>query len=88
MSAVYLAEGPGALAPAWAMAVVQLALWSGLLYLGARLVARLLGELSDPARRFATLALVVLLFGVSLLEIYSTPLSSSRLRSNLFGLLE
>lgn len=88
MSVVYIAEGPGRLASSWILAIGQLVVWCGLLYLGVRVVARLLGSLSDSARRVAVLALVVLLFGVSYMEIYSTPLSSSRLRSNISGIFE
>lgn len=88
MSVVYIAEGPGALASSWILAIGQLVVWCALLYLGVRLVARLLGTFSDAARPFAALVVVVLLFGFSCMEIYSTPLSSSRLRSNILGLFE
>jgi hypothetical protein len=53
------------------------------LFVVAALLARLLGGLRPGARTAVVGALVAALLGASLLEIYSTPLSSSRLRSNL-----
>ena len=88
MSVVYATEGSGPLAAIWVMALVQSLLWTALLYWAASLVARALSALSSVPRSLLALSLVAALFACSLSEIYQTPLSSTRLRSNLLHLFE
>jgi hypothetical protein len=88
MSAVYVTEGAGQLVWAWLMAGVQLAVWTLLLFAGAAVSARLMGRLSAPARTWVTLVLAGTMVGASLLEIYVTPLSSTRMRSSLLHVFE
>jgi hypothetical protein len=88
MSVVYATEGSGPLAAIWGMAIVQSLLWTALLYWAASLIARALGALSSGPRSLLALSLVAALFALSLSEIYQTPLSSTRLRSDLLHLFE
>ncbi len=88
MSVVYATEGSGPLAAIWGMAIVQSLLWTALLYLAASLIARVLGAFASGPRSILALSLVAALFALSLSEIYQTPLSSTRPRSNLLHLFE
>ena len=88
MTAVYVAEGAGALLMVWVLAVAQLLLWSAFAWLVAAVAARGLAHLVPGTRTAITLAIVALLGIASLFEIYSTPLSSTRMRSNLLQLFE
>lgn len=88
MSTVYLAEGPGPLAGIWGMALLQLLLWTVILYLGAALVARPLAAFAPWLRGILTISLAAFLLSLSFSEIYQTPLSSTRLRSGLLQLFE
>ena len=88
MSAVYVTEGPGPLAAIWIIAILQLLFWTLLLYLGATLVTRLLEAFAPWLRGILGVSLVALLLFLSLTEIYWTPLSSTRLRSDLLHLFE
>ena len=88
MTLVYSVEGPGPLVSAWVMAIVQLLVWSGVLYAGAGLVTRTLAALRSAPRSLVTAAIVAALLSMSMFPIYETPLSSTRLRSNALHLFE
>lgn len=88
MSAVYIAEGAGPLIAIWGMAVLQLLLWTALLFLGAALAARLLSTVPSWLRATVAVSLALILLTLSLSEIYQTPLSSTRLRSSILHIFE
>jgi len=89
VTSVFAVEG-GATAGALAgIALAQVVVWGGLLFLAAAGVTRGLARIAtDRARAAMTAALAIGLLGASLSDIYDTPLSSTRARSNLFHLFE
>lgn len=89
MGAVLAAEGGGTLTLLVGVGVFQLLLFAGLLWLAAALLAWGIQRLRAPAARSAVVvAIAIALFAVSLAEIYQTPLSSTRPRSNLTQIFE
>ena len=71
------------------LGALQTALYMGLFFLVATFAARAIERISQPVLRSAAVgSAVLLLFVSSLLPIYQTPLSSSRLRSDLWHLFE
>lgn len=87
---VLVAEGAGGTNGLFfALGLVQLVVWAGVLRLGAGLLSRSLARLPWPRARTVLVALLALaLIGAGLSPLYDTPLSSSRGRSNLLGLFE
>ena len=87
---VLVAEGAGGTNGLFfALGLVQLVVWAGVLRLGAGLLSRSLARLPWPRARTVLVALLALaLIGAGLWPLYDTPLSSSRGRSNLLGLFE
>jgi len=86
---VFVAEGGSTTGTLLGIGLVQLFVWTGLLFLATGLVARVLDRLSTDRARVATIAaLVVGLLGASLGDLYDTPLSSTRARSSLLHLFE
>src|SRR5215813_6628076 len=82
LSLVMVAEGGSALIRLCTLGVMQTALYTGLFMLAAGLAARALARIREASLRAATVgAFVFLLFASSLLPIYDTPLSSTRLHS-------
>ena len=89
MSAVLVAEGGGTLGALAGIGMLQALLYAGFLWLAAALIARWLERLRAPgARGMLVAAIAIALFAVSLAEIYDTPLSSTRPRSNLTQIFE
>jgi hypothetical protein len=89
MSLVMVAEGGSALIRICTLGIMQTALYTGLFMLAAGLAARGVMRLREPPFRVAAVGTAVfLLFASSLLPIYDTPLSSTRLRSDLWHLFE
>jgi hypothetical protein len=88
-SAVMLAEGGGTVMLMAALGIVQTLAYAGLFYLGAGLAAHALLRIGSPPMRVAALGTVIFLLVASAqLPIYETPLSSARLRSNLWQLFD
>jgi hypothetical protein len=86
---VLLAEGGRTVILFSVLGAVQTALYTGLFFLAAGLAARTVARISEPPLRVAAVGTVVfLLFASSLLPIYETPLSSTRMRSDLWHLFE
>ena len=87
ISTAWLAEGGTTVGTLAAITWVQTGVFSGLLFglaaLGARLLERVL---PTPRRTPAVLAVVILLLGWSLFDVYDTPLSSAGARTNLLEL--
>jgi hypothetical protein len=88
-AAVMLAEGGRTVILFGTLGVVQTAVYTGLFYLAARLAARGVERIDSPPLRVAAVGTAVfLLVASSLLPIYRTPLSSTRLQSDLWHLFE
>ena len=90
MVAVVATEGAAGFQGAFTiLGLVQSVLWLALCYGMAALLSRVI-ELAttEPRRVWAVGLLVVALFGVSLFEIYRTPISSVSLYSNVAGLFD
>src|SRR5258706_6716081 len=80
---VMLAEGGRTVIWFGALGLLQTALYTGLFFLAAGLVARMIAWIKEPPLRVAAVGTAVFLLVVSsLLPIYQTPLSSTRLRSD------
>jgi hypothetical protein len=89
LSLVGVAEGGRALWQICALGILQTQFYFGLFYLSARLLARGVARIPDPPLRVAAVGTAVFLLVVSsLLPIYETPLSSTRLHSDLWHLFE
>jgi hypothetical protein len=89
MSAVLVAEGGGTLGVLAGLGIAQTLLYAVVFRLVAAWVARGLDRLPAPRARSAVVVIVaIVLFAVSLAEIYDTPLSSTRPRSNLTHIFE
>lgn len=89
LSSVFAVEG-GRVAGLFAgLGVTQALLYGALLYAGTRFVASLLGRIGAPTlRSVLVVGIAVLLCGVSLTDLYDTPLSSTRLRSSVWQLFD
>lgn len=89
ITSVLVAEGGAVNAVLAGIGIVQVLVWAGLLFAAAALLARGLARISAAGvRTGVAAALAIALFGASLTDLYDTPLSSSRARSNLFQLFE
>src|SRR5258705_11553074 len=89
LSLVMVAEGGRALIWLCALGIMQTALYTGLFMLAAGLAARGVERIREAPLRVAAVGTVVfLLVASSLLPIYQTPLSSTRLHSDLWHLFE
>lgn len=87
--AVALAEGGAKVAGLMTMGLIQTLAYLGLFWLAAGLAAQLFARIASPPLRVAAVGTVIfLLFTSSLLPIYETPLSSTRLRSTLWQLFD
>jgi len=88
-TAVLLAEGGDRMTQLTLLGWVQAAVYAGLFFLVAHVAARLVSRIAAAPLRVAAVGTVVfLLVASSLLPIYETPLSSTRLRSHLWQLFE
>jgi hypothetical protein len=86
---VALAEGGRTLILFSSLGLAQTALYTLGFFLAASLVARAIARLGEPSLRIAAVGTAVfLLFASSLLPIYDTPMSSTRMRSDLWHLFE
>jgi hypothetical protein len=89
VSLIFATEGGSTVGTFVLLGAAQSLVYTGLFYLLARLVSRLVEGVVAERFRFAVLALVVLgLLGASLFEIYEMPLSSSGLRSSLVNIFD
>ena len=89
LSLVMVAEGGRALIRIGTLGILQTALYTGLFLLAAGLAARGVVRIREPPLRVAAVGTAVfLLFASAPLPIYQTPLSSTRLHSNLWHLFE
>jgi hypothetical protein len=89
LSLVLAAEGGRTLVWIAGMGIAQTALYTGLFFLAAALAARAVERFGEPRLRVAAVGTAVfLLVASSLLPIYQTPLSSTRLHSDLWHLFE
>ena len=89
LSLVLAAEGGRTLQWIAGMGIAQTALYTALFYIAAGLAARGIERLREPPLRVAAVGTVVFLLVVSgTLPIYQTPLSSTRLHSDLWHLFE
>jgi hypothetical protein len=88
-SAVMLAEGGRTAILFGCLGILQTALYAGLFFLAAHLASRAIERIGEPPLRVAAVGTAVfLLFASAQLPIYETPLSSTRLYSNLWHLFE
>jgi len=88
-TAVMVAEGGRTVFLFGTLGIVQTAVYTGLFYLAARLAARGVARIGSPPMQVAAVGTAVfLLVASSLLPIYQTPLSSTRMRSDLWHLFE
>ena len=89
LSLVMVAEGGSALIRICTLGIMQTALYMGLFMLAAGLAARGIARIREAPLRVAAVGTIVFLLVVSsTLPIYQTPLSSTRLHSNLWHLFE
>src|SRR5262245_48376763 len=89
LTLVSVEEGGRALMQICALGISQTLLYTGFFFLAARLAARAVERIPEPPLRVAAVGTAVfLLVASSLLPIYETPLSSTRLHSNLWHLFE
>jgi hypothetical protein len=89
LSLVMIAEGGHALIRIGELGIAQTAIYTGLFWLAAGLAARGVARIREaPVRTAAVVSAVFLLVASSLLPIYETPLSSTRLHSDLWHLFE
>ena len=85
---VALAEGGRSVVLFSSLGVLR-TIYTGLFFLAAGLVARAIARISEPPLRVVAVGTAVfLLFASSLLPIYQTPMSSTRMRSDLWHLFE
>jgi hypothetical protein len=88
-AAVMIAEGGHTPVLFGMLGIAQTAIYLALFYVAARLAARALERVGSPRLRGAAVAGVVLALVVSsLFPIYRTPLSSTRMRSDVWHLFE
>ena len=86
---VMVAEGGRSVIFLGGLGVAQTAIYTALFLLAAELASRAVARISEPPLRVAAVGTAVfLLVASSLLPIYQTPLSSSRLHSDLWHLFE
>jgi len=86
---VALAEGGYSVILFSTLGLLQTALYTALFFLVANLAARAISRFREPPLRIAAVGTAVfLLFASSLLPIYDTPMSSTRMRSDLWHLFE
>jgi hypothetical protein len=86
---VLVAEGGPSVLLFSALGLLQTAIYTGLFFLAAGLAARALSRIKGPPLRIAAVGTAVfLLLASSQLPIYQTPLSSTRMRSDLWHLFE
>jgi hypothetical protein len=86
---VALAEGGRSVILFSSLGLAETALYTMAFFLAASLAARAITRLSEPFLRIAAVGTAVfLLFASSLLPIYQTPMSSTRMRSDLWHLFE
>jgi len=86
---VLIAEGGRTVILLGVLGALQTALYTALFYLAAALAARAVERIREPPVRIAAVGTAVfLLVASSLLPIYQTPLSSTRLHSDLWHLFE
>ena len=87
--AVMLAEGGRTVILLGCLGILQTAMYAGLFFAAAHVVSRMIARIGEPPYRVAAVGTVVfLLFASAQLPIYETPLSSTRLHSNLWHLFE
>ena len=88
-AAVVIAEGGSTPTLFCTVGLLQTAIYAALFYLAAAVAARATWRFAPPHLRWAVVAsAVVLLVAASFLPIYETPLSSTRMRSDLWHLFE
>ena len=86
---VAVAEGGRSVILFSSLGLLQTAIYTGLFFLAAGLVARAFARIGEPPLRIAAVGTAIfLLFASSLLPIYQTPMSSTRMRSDLWHLFE
>ena len=86
---VLIAEGGRTVILFATLGLVQMVLYTSLFFLAASLAARAFARIQEPPLRIAAVGTAMfLLVASSLLPIYETPLSSSRMHSNLWHLFE
>jgi hypothetical protein len=86
---VLAAEGGRTVVLFTTLGALQTLLYTGLFFLVTTFAARAIQRFAQPVLRTAAVgSVVLLLFVSSLLPIYQTPLSSTRLRSDLWHLFE
>ena len=86
---VVAAEGGTTTGMLVVLGLLQAAVYAGLFLLAASLVARALARIASEPLRVAAVGTVIFLLAVSaVLPIYETPLSSTRMRSNIFEIFE
>jgi hypothetical protein len=86
---VLAAEGGRTVVLFTTLGALQTLLYTGLFFLVTTFAARAIQRFSQPVLRSAAVgSVVLLLFVSSLLPIYQTPLSSTRLRSEIWHLFE
>jgi hypothetical protein len=89
LSLVLVSEGGRSLSWIAGMGIFQTLLYTGLFYIASGLAARGVERIGEPPLRVAAVGTAVfLLVASSLLPIYETPLSSTRLHSDLWHLFE
>jgi hypothetical protein len=87
--AVMVAEGGRTVILFGCLGILQTALYAGLFFAAAHLASRAIQRIGEPFLRVAAVGTAVfLLFASAQLPIYETPLSSTRLYSNLWHLFE
>lgn len=86
---VAVAEGGASTVLLAALGLLQTAVYAGLFLGAASLAARALARIGSEPLRVAAVGTVIFLLAVSaVLPIYETPLSSTRMRSNIFEIFE
>lgn len=86
---VAVAEGGRSVVLFSTLGLLQIAVYTGLFFLAAWLVARAIARISESPLRIAAVGTAVfLLFVSAMLPIYQTPMSSTRMRSDLWHLFE
>jgi len=87
--AVMLAEGGRTVILLGCLGILQTALYAGLFFAAAHVASRLVARITEPPLRIAAVGTAVfLLFASAQLPIYQTPLSSTRLHSDVWHLFE
>jgi hypothetical protein len=87
--AVMVAEGGRTVILLGCLGILQTALYAGVFFIAAHFASRAIARIGEPPLRVAAVGTAVfLLFASAQLPIYETPLSSTRLYSNLWHLFE